>query len=99
MRKIYAAVVCGKPVDNQGAYVDYLLKNQGNSGSEIVDNSVDGAKRAELTYRVLSTVKSGEMDGGKSGNGAVSAGYRVNDRPLPPDTGPDGRTWNAAVWG
>lgn len=59
MRKIYAAVVCGKPVDNQGAYVDYLLKNQGNSGSEIVDNSVDGAKRAELTYRVLSTVKAG----------------------------------------
>lgn len=59
MRKIYAAVVCGKPVDNQGVYVDYLLKNQGNSGSEIVDNSVDGAKRAELVYRVLETVKAG----------------------------------------
>lgn len=60
MRKIYAAVVCGKPVDNQGAYVDYLLKNQENNSSEIVDNSVDGARRAELFYRVLDTQKAGK---------------------------------------
>lgn len=60
MGKIYAAVVCGKPVDNHGAYVDYLLKNLENNRSEIVDNSVDGAKRAELFYRVLSTEKAGK---------------------------------------
>ncbi len=61
MRKIYAAVVCGKPVDNQGAYVDYLLKNGQSNTSRIVDNSVEGAKKSELFYRVLDTRKGGKL--------------------------------------
>ena len=61
MQKIYAAVVCGKPVDNHGAYVDYLLKNQENNQSEIVDNSVDGAQRAKLIYTVLGTKNAGSF--------------------------------------
>lgn len=52
MEKWYKAVVCGKPVDKQGVYVDYLRQNQGENRSEIVDKSVPGCKRAELSYTV-----------------------------------------------
>lgn len=61
MRKIYAAVVCGKPVDNHGAYVDYLLKDGQSNTSRIVDNSVDGAKKSQLSYRLLDTRKGGKL--------------------------------------
>lgn len=57
MGKIYAAVVCGKPVDNCGQYVDFLLKDGQNGGSKIVDKSVDGGKEARLNYRVLGQAK------------------------------------------
>lgn len=57
MKKEYRAVVCGKPVDNQGTYVDYLRQDKKNNRSEIVDKSVEDSKRAELNYRVLGTVK------------------------------------------
>lgn len=50
MEKWYKAVVCGKPVDKQGVYVDYLRQNQGENRSEIVDKSVPGCRRAELFY-------------------------------------------------
>ena len=53
MKKIYRAVVCGKPVDIVGNYVDYLLKDGKNNYSRVVDKSVKDSKRAELTYRVL----------------------------------------------
>lgn len=53
LQKIYQAVVCGKPVDNVGKYVDYLLKDGRTNTSRIVDKSVPGAKRAELEYQVL----------------------------------------------
>lgn len=66
MRKIYAAVVCGKPVDNCGQYVDFLLKDGQNRGSRIVDKSVDGGKEARLNYQVLGQAK--------WENGAVSEG-------------------------
>lgn len=54
--KTYHALVCGKPVDNSGTLVDFLLKNGKTNTSEIVDKSVEGAKRAELKYKVLDTV-------------------------------------------
>ena len=41
MEKWYKAVVCGKPVDEQGTYVDYLLQNRKSNCSEIVDKSVE----------------------------------------------------------
>lgn len=53
LQKTYQAVCCGKLVDNQGVYVDYLWKNGKENVSRIVDKSVDGAKRGELSYRVL----------------------------------------------
>lgn len=58
MQKEYRAVVCGKPVDNVGNYVDYLLKKSGSNESEVVDMGITGAKRAELRYRVLETIES-----------------------------------------
>ena len=60
MEKWYKAVVCGKPVDKQGVYVDYLRKNQGENRSEIVDKSVPGSKRAELSYTVEAAAEHGE---------------------------------------
>ena len=45
--------VRGKPVDNVGKYVDYLLKDGKTNTSRIVDKSVAGAKRAELEYQIL----------------------------------------------
>lgn len=53
MEKTYLAVVCGKPVDNFGTYVDYLWKDGKNNISKIVDKGISDAKRAELSYRVL----------------------------------------------
>ena len=60
MEKIYLAVLCGKPVDNFGAFVDYLWKDGKNNISKIVDKGINDAKRAELTYQVLETVEAEE---------------------------------------
>ena len=56
MKKEYMAVVCGKPVDNVGNFVDYLLKDGKNNVSKIVDKGITGAKRAELAYEVIDTI-------------------------------------------
>lgn len=56
MQKEYMAVVCGKPVDNVGNFVDYLLKDGKNNVSIIVEKGINGAKRAELTYEVVDTI-------------------------------------------
>ena len=53
MEKTYRAVICGKPVDIVGNFVDYLLKDGKNNLAAVVDKSVPGAKRASLSYRVL----------------------------------------------
>lgn len=53
--KQYLTVVCGKPVDNVGKYVDYLLKLDGENLSKIVDKGITGGKLSELDYRVLAT--------------------------------------------
>lgn len=62
LKKIYYVVICGKPVDNMGKYVDFLRKDGKNNYSQIVDKSVDGSKRAELSYEVLGTK---QVDGQK----------------------------------
>ena len=49
--KIYHAVICGKPVDNVGNFVDKLSMNRENNYSRIVDNSDPEGKTAELSYR------------------------------------------------
>ena len=56
MEKKYLAVICGKPVDNFGTYVDYLWKDGKNNISKIVDKGITGAKKAELSYEVLKTI-------------------------------------------
>lgn len=51
--KIYHAVLCGKPVDNVGNFVDRLSMDRENNYSRIVDNSAPEGKTAELSYRVI----------------------------------------------
>ena len=53
VRKVYRAVVCGRCVDNVGNFVDYLLKDPKENVSKIVEKGINGARRAELKYRVL----------------------------------------------
>ena len=60
MEKKYLAVICGKPVDNFGTYVDYLWKDGKNNISKIVDKGITDAKRAELSYRVLEALEGEE---------------------------------------
>lgn len=55
MRKKYLAVVCGKPVDNSGTLVDYLLKDEKINLSRIVEKGTTDAKRAELSYVIRSS--------------------------------------------
>ncbi|MGC6177562.1 RluA family pseudouridine synthase [Lacrimispora sp. 38-1] len=56
MEKIYYAVVCGKPVDNFGAYVDYLWKDGKNNSSKIVEKGIKSAKPAELDYWIVDCI-------------------------------------------
>ncbi len=63
IEKWYQAVVCGKPVDNQGTYVDYLKQDKKNNCSQIVDKSDSEAKRAELEYKVLNCIQDAEKEG------------------------------------
>ena len=55
MHKKYLAVLCGKPVDNVEKYVDYLLKDEKENISRIVDMGIKSGKRAELICRALET--------------------------------------------
>ena len=55
LKKTYLAAVCGKLVDKEGKYVDYLRKDEKQNFSQIVDKSVDGCRRAALSYRLLSS--------------------------------------------
>jgi 23S rRNA pseudouridine1911/1915/1917 synthase len=64
MHKQYLAVVCGnvdnfvdKSVEN---LVDYLLKDGEKNISKIVDKGISGAKRAELSYRIVETITTKE---------------------------------------
>ncbi len=55
MHKKYLAVLCGKPVDNVEKHVDYLLKDDKENISRIVDMGIKGGKRAELICHALDT--------------------------------------------
>ena len=60
LEKWYQAVICGKPVDNNGTYVDYLKQDKKNNCSRIVDKSDPESKRAELEYKVLDCIQTEE---------------------------------------
>lgn len=59
--KKYLAVVCGKPVDNKGVYVDYLLKDGKNNYTQIVDKCITGGKLAELEYEIVDISENGDQ--------------------------------------
>ena len=85
LQKTYRAVVCGKPVDNVGNFVDYLLKDEKANVSKIVDKGTTGAKRAELDYRVVDTSR-------KRRTGAVIGRDPSKDRTPSSDPGAVCRT-------
>jgi len=59
MRKMYFAVVCGKLVDKQGQFVDYLLKDSRTNCSKIVDKGTTCGKLAKSDYYVVGSTDDG----------------------------------------
>lgn len=57
MDKWYQAVVCGKPVENTGEYVDYLRQDRKTNCSQIVDKSDPEGKKARLAYEVKQVIR------------------------------------------
>lgn len=51
--KRYLAVVCGQPKNKKGRLTHYLLKNEAKNMVMPVPMATQGAKKAELDYRVL----------------------------------------------
>ena len=53
MKKHYLALLCGKPSEDSGKLVDYLVKDGRTNTSSVVKSQEKDAKRAELNYQVL----------------------------------------------
>ena len=53
MKKHYLALLCGKPSEDSGKLVDYLLKDGRTNTSSVVAVNTKEAKRSELNYKVL----------------------------------------------
>ena len=53
MKKHYLALLCGKPSEDSGKLVDYLVKDGRTNTSFVVKEQNKDAKRAELNYQVL----------------------------------------------
>lgn len=53
--KTYFAVVCGEPREKQGHLTHYLKKNEKTNMVDIVPMFTEGARQAEMDYRVLET--------------------------------------------
>ncbi len=53
MKKHYLALLCGKPSEDSGKLVDYLLKDGRTNTSSVVKAQDKDAKRSELNYKVL----------------------------------------------
>lgn len=56
VEKSYMAVICGKLVDKQGVYVDYLRQDRKNNTSVIVDKSEKEGRKAVLRYREMEVI-------------------------------------------
>lgn len=54
--KKYLAVLCGTPDEERGTLINYLRKNTVNNMVYICTQSEEGAKYAELDYKVVETV-------------------------------------------
>jgi 23S rRNA pseudouridine1911/1915/1917 synthase len=55
IKKQYLAILCGKPNFKEETRIDYLLKNGKTNTSSVVEKGVTGAKKSELTYRIVKT--------------------------------------------
>lgn len=53
VRKIYHAIVERAPTASEGTLVHFLKKNEKQNKSYVVGRQVEGAKKAELSYRTL----------------------------------------------
>ena len=53
--KTYLTVVLGNPKDRESTLVNHLYKNETKNTVEVVPSATTGAKRAELSYRVIKT--------------------------------------------
>ena len=53
MKKHYLALLCGKPIEDSGKLVDYLVKDGRTNTSSVADKATKDAKRSELNYKVL----------------------------------------------
>jgi len=54
--KIYFAIVKNKPEKDSGTLVHFLKKNGKTNLSKVVEEGIQGAKRAELTYEILGSI-------------------------------------------
>ena len=54
--KNYYAVICGRPDEAKGIFVDYLLKDGKTNTSAVVTKELKDAKRAELEYEVIKSI-------------------------------------------
>ena len=55
LNKQYYALICGKPEQSKGTFVDYLQKDAKANLSKVVSKESKEAKRAELEYEVVET--------------------------------------------
>lgn len=60
MKRTYYAVVRGCPKNKEGELVNWLVKDAATNTVKVVPQSVDGAKKAVLDYKVLQSITSGE---------------------------------------
>ena len=91
IEKWYQAVICGKPVDNNGTYVDYLKQDKKNNCSRIVDKS-DPESRAGIQSIRLYT------NGGKGSPILKSGRNKAAHRQASSDPGSVFRSWNPPLW-
>ena len=85
IEKWYQAVICGKPVDNNGTYVDYLKQDKKNNCSRIVDKS--GIQSVRLY-----------ANGGKGSPILKSGRNKAAHRQASSDPGSIFRSWNTSLW-
>ncbi|WP_058486119.1 RluA family pseudouridine synthase [Defluviitalea phaphyphila] len=55
-KKEYLVVICGKPEQEKGELVDYLIKNQRRNISKVVSKETKGAKEAILEYELVDSM-------------------------------------------
>ncbi|MGN1170485.1 MAG: RluA family pseudouridine synthase [Lachnospiraceae bacterium] len=70
LHKMYLAVTDGIPQEKEAVLTDYLLKDSRDNSSRVVPEGTKGAKRAELSYRVLSVETASATEAGSDG-GAI----------------------------